>query len=294
VEGARLGCAAERAVANALRWPRLPPRHLRGAVPLPRKRGRQKAFGVAAALLVLAQPALAITPQPNGGDPHIHVVPYDPSEVVELHGMLGFQLTVEFDPAEKIENVAIGDSLGWQVTPNRKANILFLKPMADRPATNMTVVTNLRRYNFRLSLRSGRVAQRTVPYAVRFLYAPPVMAVVEAPPPPAPPVDRNHAYTYQGSPKTLPQRMFDDGQATYFTFRDDGAFPAIFVVDPDGKEAVVNSYMRDGYIVVDRIAQGFVLRRGDDVTRVFNDDFRVEPPGPQSPQPRKKLSWWRR
>ena len=88
---------------------------------------------------------------------------YDPSEVVELHGVLGYQLSLEFDPAERIENVAIGDSLGWQVTPNRKANLLFIKPMSLRPDTNMTVITNLRRYNFQLSVvnpsrapRSGR------------------------------------------------------------------------------------------------------------------------------------------
>jgi type IV secretion system protein VirB9 len=166
--------------------------------------------------------------------------------------------------------------------------------MADRPATNMTVITNLRRYTFRLSLMSGRAAQRTIPYAVRFLYAAPAMALVEPPPPPAPPVDRNHAYSYRGSSKALPERMFDDGKATYFTFRDDDAFPAIFAVGPDGKEAVVNSYMRDGYVVVDGISSGFILRRGGEVTRIFNDDFRVEQPGPLSPQPRKKLSWWRR
>lgn len=241
---------------------------------------------------LLATPALAVTPQPGPGDPRIHVVAYDPAEVVELHGRLGFQLTVEFDPAERIENVALGDALGWQVTPNRKANLLFLKPMANRPATNMTVVTNLRRYNFRLSVAGGK--GRTTPYAVRFLYAAPVVAVVAPPPPPAPPVERNRAYSYKGSTATLPQRLFDDGEATYFTFRDDQAYPAIFALDTDGHEAVVNSHTRDGYVVVDRVAPGFVLRRGQEVTRVYNDGYRVEPPGPAAPTPRPKTSWWRR
>jgi len=241
----------------------------------------------------LATPALAVTPQPGPGDPRIHVVAYDPSEVVELHGRLGFQLTVEFDPLERIENVALGDSLGWQVTPNRKANLLFIKPMSHRPATNMTVVTNLRRYNFRLSVRGGR-GEGSAPYAVRFLYAEPAVAMVEPPPPPAPPVERNRAYTYEGSAQTLPQRLFDDGEATYFTFREGDAYPAIFALDADGREAVVNTYMRQGYVVVDRIAPGFVLRRGADVTRVFNDGYRVEAPGSFSPKPRPKDPWWRR
>jgi len=252
---------------------------------------RRAAFALALALL--AAPASAVTPHPGDGDPRIHVVMYDPSEVVELHGVLGYQLSLEFDPQERIENVAIGDSLGWQVTPNRKANLLFLKPMAKRPDTNMSVVTNLRRYNFQLSVR-GKPAGRATPYSVRFQYPEPVMAMVAPSPAPPPPIDRNHAYSYQGSTKTLPDRLFDDGEATFFVFREQEDLPAIFSVEPDGGEAVVNSHMRDGYIVVDRIAPGFVLRRGGEVTRVYNDGYRTREASALSPKPRPKDPWWRR
>jgi type IV secretion system protein VirB9 len=242
-------------------------------------------------LALLAAPAGAVVPHPGAGDPRIHEVLYDPSQVVELHGVLGYQLSLEFDPSEHIENVAIGDSLGWQVTPNRKANLLFLKPMAQRPDTNMSVVTNLRRYNFQLSVR-GKSAAKAIPYSVRFLYPEPVMAYVAPPLPPPPPVDRNHAYSYQGSAKAAPTQLFDDGQATYFAFGRDDDLPAIFAVDPDGGEAVVNSHMRDGYIVVDRLAAGFVLRRGKDVTRVFNDGWRSQQASTLRERPRDP--WWRR
>jgi type IV secretion system protein VirB9 len=245
------------------------------------------------ALLLIAVPAGAVEPHPGAGDPRIYEVLYDPSEVVELHGALGFQLSLEFDPAERIENVAIGDSLGWQVTPNRKANLLFLKPMALRPNTNMTVVTNLRRYNFELSVRAHADA-KSIPFSVRFTYPPPVLATVEPQPAPTPPVDRNHAYSYQGSNKILPDRLFDDGEATYFTFRAQEDLPAIFAVEPDGAESVVNSHMKDGYIVIDRIARGFVLRRGSEVTRVFNDGYHAQETNVRSPKRKPKDPWWRR
>lgn len=243
------------------------------------------------ALALMATPALAVVPRPGPGDPRIHVVEYDPAEVVELRGALGYQLAVEFDPAEKIENVAIGDSLGWQVTPNRRANLLFLKPMSARPDTNMTVVTNLRRYNFQLSVR-GKAQARSVPFSVRFLYAAPVMAVIAPPPPPPPPAERNTAYSYEGSSKTLPVKVFDDGLDTYFAFRETEDLPAIFAVDPDGGEAVVNTRARDGYVVVDRVTRGFVLRRGSEVTRIYNDGFRIEEAS--ALRQRKKDPWWRR
>jgi type IV secretion system protein VirB9 len=254
---------------------------------------RRLLSALAAALALSAAPALAIEPHPGAGDPRIFEVMYDPAQVVELKGVLGYQLSLEFDPGERIENVAIGDALGWQVTPNRKANLLFLKPQAKRPDTNMTVVTNLRRYQFQLSVREHADA-RQIPYSVRFLYPPVAVAVVEPPAPPPPPVDRNHAYSYQGSAKALPTQLFDDGLATYFAFAPDSDLPAIFAVDPDGAETVVNSHMQDGYIVVDRTAPGFVLRRGSEVTKVFNDGWKGQMASTLSPKPREKQPWWRR
>jgi type IV secretion system protein VirB9 len=248
---------------------------------------------LAFSLALVAAPAGAVVPHPGDGDPRIHVVAYLPNEVVELHSVLGFQLSVEFDPQERIENVAIGDSLGWQVTPNRKANLLFIKPMANRPDTNMSVVTNLRRYNFQLSVRA-KAANKMTPYSVRFLYPEAAIAVVLPPPPIPPPVDRNHAYSYKGSTKILPARLFDDGQATFFEFRGQEDLPAIFAVEPGGEESVVNSHVLDGFIVVDRLAPAFVLRRGSEVTHVFNDGYRTQNASTDSPKPRRKDPWWRR
>jgi type IV secretion system protein VirB9 len=83
-------------------------------------------------------------------------------------------------------------------------------------------------------------------------------------------------YSWDGSTHALPVKVFDDGQDTYFAFRAQEDMPAIFAVDPDGGEAVVNTRQYYGYVVVDRIARGFVLRRGKEVTRIYNDGFRIE------------------
>jgi type IV secretion system protein VirB9 len=245
------------------------------------------------ALLLLAFPAqAAVEPRPSSGDPRIQVVGYDPSEVVLLRAALGYQLTIEFDPAEQIENVAIGDSLGWQVIPNRKANLLFVKPMERAPATNMTVVTNLRRYAFELAVRPGTPKGGDVLYTLRFEYPQPAPVVALAPEPPAPPQATNRAYSYEGSARNVPTAVFDDGQATYFQFGAGEDYPAIFALEADNGEAVVNFRIRDDYVVVDRIARGFVLRRGEEVTRIHNDGFRETAPGPLSPQPRPPKRGW--
>ena len=220
-----------------------------------------------------------LTPQPSAGDPRLRIVRYDPNEVVRLEATLGYAITLEFGEGERIENVSIGDSLGWQVTPNRRANLLFLKPVERAGATDMTVVTNLRSYAFDLSVPLRRRHQAPdVIFRLRFDYPEPVAVAPDASvltvPRAAPqPTDVNHAYSFEGSSAGLPVRVFDDGHATYFVFAEQTDYPAIFAVDGDKKEAVVNISQRDGYVVVDRLARAFLLRRGAAVTRIVNDAF---------------------
>jgi type IV secretion system protein VirB9 len=253
---------------------------------------------LSAALLFAASPSQgALLPRPGSGDPRIYVVDYDPTQVVELHGTLGYQTFVEFAPDEHIENVAIGDANGWQVTPNRAANLLFVKPMSQVAGTNMTVVTNLRHYAFELSVRPHTAAgDRSIVYTLRFQYPEAAVATVTAAKPPAPdapppPKVANAAYSFDGAAKIVPARIFDDGHATYFEFREGEAWPAIFAMEADKSEVTVNTYMRGGYVVTDMVARGFVLRQGADVTHIYNDGFHTALPGPQSPRQRVQRCW---
>jgi type IV secretion system protein VirB9 len=104
----------------------------------------------------------------------------------------------------------------------------------------------------------------------------------------------NAAYSYDGSPRSLPARVFDDGKATYFQFAEADDYPAIYAVEADKSEAVVNFAIRDSYVVVDQIARGFVLRRGAEATHLYNDGFKETLPGPLSPRPRLRPRWWER
>jgi type IV secretion system protein VirB9 len=251
----------------------------------------------AATILSTAAPSqAALVPRPGSGDPRIYVVDYDPTQVVQLRGTLGYQTFIEFASDEHIENVAVGDATGWQITPNRKADLLFIKPMNAVPVTNMTVVTNLRQYAFELSVRPRDANDdKAVVYTLRFQYPEKAIVTVTAPAAPEapqPPKVANEAYSYDGSPKTVPMRIFDDGHATYFQFREGEEYPAIFSLGADRSEMVVNSYMRGSYVAVDRIAPGFVLRQGSEVTHIYNDGYQTALAGPQSPKPRAVKHCW--
>lgn len=197
-------------------------------------------------------------------DPRLRVLPYEEGQVIPLDGHLGYQIMIEFDPQERIENVSIGDSLAWQVTPNRAATLLFVKPVVAHAVTNMTVVTTRRRYAFALRAREALAPDDArIIYGLRFIY-PNRPASSEAIAPSA----FNFDYASSGSEAVAPLRVFDDGRFTYFQVREGGEVPAIFALDSRGEEELANSQMRGDVMVVDRIADGFVLRYGPDAAIV--------------------------
>ncbi|MBA3525701.1 MAG: TrbG/VirB9 family P-type conjugative transfer protein [Pseudomonadota bacterium] len=203
-------------------------------------------------------------PEPGPVDPHIQSVLYSPDEVVLLRGALGWQIMLEFGSDERIENVSIGDALAWQVTPNKKARNLFLKPLIKNASTNMTVVTDKRRYSFSLET-APRL--RTTPWVVRFEYPREIVEVIEEPLPP-PPRPLNFAYTLAGDQSLRPSRVWDDGLMTYFEFPPQNVIPAIFAGVPSKSESLVNSVIRGRVVIVQQTSGIFTLRSGEQVATV--------------------------
>ena len=214
------------------------------------------------------------SPVPGTADARIRSVHFDPNQVVAIRGYFGYQIMIEFAPDERIENVSIGDGLAWQVTPNHKATLLFLKPIDGQAPTNMTVVTDQRRYAFELTARRpGKTVPSDLAYVVRFIY--PQLP----PPPPAsaptpPPERKNLEYTYTGSRTLLPSLVFDDGRFTYFQWPSSATIPAVFLVGPDGSESIVNFSVHNGLFVVEQVAPKFALRSAKELTVVINDAWR--------------------
>jgi type IV secretion system protein VirB9 len=199
---------------------------------------------------------------------------YNPSEIVTVHAHSGIQSTIEFGPDEHIDNIAVGDSATWQVTPNKHASLVFVKPMNDSARTNMTVVTDQRTYLFDLiATPTG-----TPIYVMRFTYPPqpkPVVAIT-APPaavpapvaqvadkdPEATPADLNFSWAAAGAKQLLPSRVFDDSKSTWLAWPKDAPMPAILAREPNGEEGPVNYRVQGDYVVVDGVPAQLVLRQG--------------------------------
>ena len=215
-----------------------------------------------ATLAALAVPAAAQVEAPApAGDPRIQTVAYHADQVVLLQGAPGYLITVEFGADEQIENVAVGDSGAWQVTPNRRGDYLFVKPV-QAIATNMTVVTSARTYLFELSPLYGPSPQMA--YTVRFSYpASQADSIADE----APTREVQGSYRLSGARALRPSRIADDGRHTYIEWPREATLPAVYAIDPEGRESLVNGAMRDDLFVIDAVASRLVFRIDQHVAR---------------------------
>ena len=229
-------------------------------------------------LLALAMPLRA-------EDPRLLSRLFDAHAVVRIDGRPNVETTIRFGDDELIENVAIGDSNAWQVTPNKRANLLFVKPLNAKAATNMTVVTSQHTYYFDLvsSPKEGapvyelaftypkeakpaaaKAADASGPNAAELAAATDPQSITD-------PSQLNFAWSGAGDRKLLPARIFDDGNSTYLTWPQRSPVPAILVKDRTGAEGPVNYSVHGDVIVVETVPRQLIFRSGKQMATIDNN-----------------------
>lgn len=252
-----------------------------------------------AAMAAAASPVMAeVVPLAANADARIRYVDYNPDDVVAITGVFRTATQIVFGASERIEHVALGDTVAWQVAAQE--NVLFLKPTDAHAPTNLIVSTRrgteLRNYNFELTARPGAIGARTPNtfFQVRFRYPDDLRAQLAAQhnanlAAQAAAVEtkivnmelglgvlegaRNFAYSGEGSSALQPSEISDNGRFTVMRFPANQSIPAIFTVTPDGTESVVPFDVRGEFVVVHATSEQFRLRRGNEVLCIFNDAF---------------------
>ncbi len=242
-----------------------------------------KSILCAALLAACVIPTVHAEVIPSAGyrDARVKNVAYDGNDVVKLLGRYGYSTVIEFAPGETIDDIALGDTLAWEVAPSR--NNLFVKPREDSASTNMTVVTDKHIYHFMLQALAHRSkAPADAFFAVRFTYpaeesakraaaldADRAKLVLNG----ALPKPSNYNYWSCGDLQLRPTEAFDDGRFTYLRFPGAQEVPAVFVINSDNTESLVNGQMRGDLYVVFAVARKFILRKGNSASCVENRSF---------------------
>ncbi len=256
----------------------------------------KKLILTSAMALCIASPAWAgKSPRPGTADARVKTITYHDSDVYRITAHYGFSTVLEFDRTESIETISMGDSQAWQIVRPARGNLLFVKPLEENANTNMTVVTNKRIYTFEMTAQASRSHKSNqLSFRIRFVYPDQIdmqLANIaksknngfedkDFSPSAVPPEDWNFDYSYAGDKSLRPQRAFDDGIFTYFQFSKTGKTPAVFAVDENGNESIVNYSMQGKYLVVESLGRQFTLRDGDTTTCIFNDSYPQSEPDP--------------
>ncbi|MEH6759262.1 MAG: P-type conjugative transfer protein VirB9 [Parasphingorhabdus sp.] len=249
------------------------------------------------AMLLSGSPIMAgETPQPTAQDNRIREVVYDENQVFRIVGVFRSATQIVFSPGERVEHVALGDTISWEVAPAE--NSLFIKPRERAGPTNLIVITRSntgnRTYTFELSARRGAIGEKAADtfFKVAFRYPREEAAAAQAAATQAAYTQavalqsgairsaldlgvlegtRNLKYSVQGSSEIQPSEITDNGQFTALRFPNQRELPAIFAINPDGSESIVPFDVRDEFVVVHGVFAQLRLRRGKKVLCIFND-----------------------
>ncbi|MBS0377218.1 MAG: TrbG/VirB9 family P-type conjugative transfer protein [Proteobacteria bacterium] len=225
--------------------------------------------------ILCAGTALAETnPEPGLLDSRVRSAPYSADEVYRLAGFVGYQTDLEFEAGENFVGLGAGDIEGLSFVAAE--NHLFLKPKAAKVGTNLTILTNRRTYQLDYAASVQRPdASEPVTYVLRFTYPPASgateAAVHELDKPTSRP--KNIDYWFCGDPTLKPTAAFDDGVHTRITFAPKAEQPAIFVLNEDGSESLLNFSMEERDVIVHRVARRLILRRGNLAACIVNKGF---------------------
>ena len=224
-------------------------------------------------------------PKAGKRDKRVKFINYNAAEVVKIVGYYGYSTHIEFNASEVVENIAIGDKDAWDIAPT--GNHIFIKPKAKKPSTNMIVITNKRVYTFQLTGKwSAHGGQSDKMYfAVNFRY-PDQIKLADQKQAKANELRKalktesstptNWNYAAKGSQSVTPTKAYDDGRFTYLSFANNGEMPAVFIVDDDKKESLVNTNINPKFpdtIIVHKVTRRLVLRKGNSVACVFNENY---------------------
>ncbi len=244
-------------------------------------------------ILLFAESAFAVQlPRFLGAEKKFRSYIYNPNDVYRYFGHYTYQGFIEFDEGEVVSTISMGNPSLWLF--ESLGNRLFLKPVGeDSSETNMTVITNKKVYHFELLAKEAKgINDKDLIFVVKFVYPDEkdknIVEFAKAPPSDDPDLRDlsryNFNYQYTGDSSIAPIKVFDNGEFTYFQFAKKNAeLPAIFNVDDQGFESLVNFRSTGNFIIVERVSPQFTLRSGESIVCVYNTNLYVNGKLKQSP-----------
>jgi type IV secretion system protein TrbG len=256
----------------------------------PARGGKEKEAKEPVERIDSANDAARVQPRKAGYFNAVQVFSYSPGALYQIYAAPGQITDIALEPGEQLIGsgpVAAGDTVRWVVGDTesgsgetRRVHIM-VKP--TRAAIETNLVLNTDRRTYLIELRS-----REKPYmpSVSWFY-PENRAARDRAVPPKPFIpdtaQRRYRYRLEGdNPPWRPVNAYDDGRQVYIEFSPgigQGEMPPLFVINSDGKTALVNYRAFGNVLIVDRLFAAAELRLGGEdqqKVRVIRTDGRPQ------------------
>lgn len=225
----------------------------------------------------LMQCACAIE-KPIATDSRIKTFIYSRNEVFRIVVHSGYQTVIEFGDGEEIQTISAGNNYAWSLNPIK--GMLVIKPLEDNITTNMTIITNMRIYQFELQSKAMvHSIDEELVYVARFFYpddgvdqiktelfqgANTMQEKVKA---------YNFNYTLEGSDNFAPVKVFDDGANTFMEFDKEVNITTLAFSAGDNASQRLVPARKGGYVVLNTVTSVINVNNAGQVVRVYNENY---------------------
>lgn len=223
-----------------------------------------------AALVASASSQAASIPQGTSYDSRVQTIMYNPDDVTRVRIALGTSTLIQLEEGETVEvpngGLGIGDANAWTI--GVRENNIFMKPKAESPDTNITLVTNRRTYALALETAPSRASTA---FIVRYEYPEPPSVPKSEPQQACTNGPVNVDYQMWGDTGLAPHLAWDDGRFTCLRYPRGNDLPAVYRVAGDGQEVLTNMNVDGDTIVIHGVSEQFRLRLGNQVLGIKTD-----------------------
>lgn len=253
-------------------------------------------MGLFLSILYNCQALAETTPNYGKFDPRVRIVEYNAQDVIKVVTFYGVSSHIQFSDIEVIKDIAVGDPSAWEIIP--RINNLFIRPLADNPDANLTIITNKRTYHFSLftakRLKKDKTAWQdsNLIFSLGFHYKDYEKEKNNA-------LEKerelkskftnaknkleksstaisNIDYWIAGSQEISPTKVRDNGRFIFLTFSNNRDMPAVYSVNEFGEEALINANVKGNTIIVHRMVKLLRLRKGRYVACLVNRSFDLD------------------
>jgi P-type conjugative transfer protein TrbG len=214
-----------------------------------------------------------------------HIYPYLQQTIYTIYCRPDRVVDIEMQPGEKYLYVGGADTVRWEIDPvllGAQWHIL-VKPKFDDPAltTDFIIGTDLHVYHIEAFMSKPKftpIIGWTYPRETRLAFLRNEEAQEQKDNNILLGASLNFNYKIQGKdrsklPVWTPQMVLDDGQKTYIKMPPEMEFqeaPVLFIKDEEGKLAIVNYRLKNGFFIVDRLIDEAELQSGKkDIVRII-------------------------